>query len=194
MDENASRPAPSARPWRGRLKRVAKLLVVLYLTIAIVIYAIQDQLIFPGHATQGQQQAMVRASDAYQLVHLKTVDGTAITAVFGQATDEFDRPLADSSHLPTILFFYGNAMCIADCMSEFQRFRRLGCNVIVPDYAGYGMSGGKPSEAALYATADAVYDYIKQRPEVDGKKIIAAGWSLGAAVAIDWRAGGRSRG
>ena len=71
------------------------------------------------------------------------------------------------------------------CTDEMQRFRRLGVNVIVPDYLGYGMSGGRASEAGCYAAADAAYDYLLTRPDVDRHKLIASGWSLGGAVAID---------
>jgi hypothetical protein len=68
---------------------------------------------------------------------------------------------------------------------EFWRFRRMGANIIMPDFPGYGMSGGKPSEKGFYAAADAVYDYVTQRPGIDRDRIVAAGWSMGGAVAID---------
>ncbi len=76
-------------------------------------------------------------------------------------------------------------MCLADAQSEFHNFRRLGLNVIIPEFVGYGMSGGKPSEAGIYATAEAAYEEVIRRPDVDPQKIIAGGWSLGAAAAID---------
>jgi hypothetical protein len=47
------------------------------------------------------------------------------------------------------------------------------------------MSGGKPSERGCYAAADAAYDYLLTRGDLKQKKIVAFGWSLGAAVAID---------
>ena len=51
-------------------------------------------------------------------------------------------------------------MCLSYAESRFDRFRRLGLNVIIPDYVGYGMSGGSPSEKGCQATADAAYDYL----------------------------------
>jgi fermentation-respiration switch protein FrsA (DUF1100 family) len=67
----------------------------------------------------------------------------------------------------------------------FEHFRRLGANVIIPDFEGYGMSGGKPSEAGCYAAADVAYKYLLSREDVDSKQIVAIGWSLVAAVAVD---------
>ena len=64
-------------------------------------------------------------------------------------------------------------------------FRRLGANVMIPDYVGYGLSGGSPSEAGCYATADTAYEHLKGRKDVDPGKIVAAGWSMGGGVAVD---------
>src|SRR5204862_125479 len=85
---------------------------------------------------------------------------------------------------PTLLYFYGNGMCMADCEGEFLKFRRRGFNVMVPDFLGYGMSGGKPSETGVYATADACYDHLLRRGDIDAKRIVPFGWSLGSAAAI----------
>ena len=70
-------------------------------------------------------------------------------------------------------------------MGEVRKFRKLGANVLAPDYCGYGMSAGKPSEASFYATADACWQHLMSRDDIDKTKIVAAGWSIGAAVAID---------
>ena len=109
-----------------------------------------------------------------------------MAALFGPAlTDDgwADPHAADLR--PTMIYFYGNAMCLNYATAEFDRFRRLGLNVLIPDYVGYGMSGGTPSERGCQATADAAYDYLVSRRRVDPQQIIAAGWSLGGAVAID---------
>jgi fermentation-respiration switch protein FrsA (DUF1100 family) len=76
-------------------------------------------------------------------------------------------------------------MCLADSFGIFEDFRRLGCNVMVGEYVGYGMSTGRAGEQALYQTADACWDHLQSRDDIDPTKIIVAGWSLGAAVAID---------
>ncbi len=71
-----------------------------------------------------------------------------------------------------MIFFYGNAMCLSYAQQDFDRFRRLGLNVLIPDYVGYGMSGGSPSEKGCQATADAAYDYLISTRKVDPKTII----------------------
>jgi fermentation-respiration switch protein FrsA (DUF1100 family) len=76
-------------------------------------------------------------------------------------------------------------MCLADTVGEFAKFRRLGINVMIPEYVGYGMSGGRPSEAGVYATAETAFTYLQSRGDIDPARIIPAGWSLGSAAAIE---------
>jgi pimeloyl-ACP methyl ester carboxylesterase len=142
--------------------------------------ALQKSYIYPGSATQGDPEARVRPGPGAELLKLHAQDGTEIAALFGKAMGA-----VDSAHCPTVMFFYGNGQCIAYSTEIFDRFRKLGNNVIVPDYPGYGMSGGEAKEAGCYAAADAVYDYVMGRNDLDHDRLIAAGWSLGAAVAVD---------
>ena len=144
---------------------------------------LEDQLVFPGHFTQGTPEAIWRTGPTDKLITLIAKDGTRITAVFGKGVRRANDP--NASHRATLIYFYGNGMCMAQSRQVINEFRKLGYNVITPDYEGYGMSGGSPSEAGCYATADAVYDYLLHSPDVDSKKLVAVGWSLGSAVAID---------
>src|SRR5439155_8969155 len=141
-------------------------------------------LIFPGAATQGHPDAVVRPAGGAQIVSLTASTGDTVTALFGPALTPDGRPHSDALHRPTILYFYGNGMCMADCEGQFEKFRRRGFNMMVPDFLGYGMSGGKPSEQGVYATADACFEHLLTRRDVDAKKIVPFGWSLGSAAAI----------
>lgn len=76
-------------------------------------------------------------------------------------------------------------MCLKDAMFEFEHFRRLGLNVMIPEFVGYGMSAGKPSETGCRETADAAFAHLQGRKDINPKKVVAAGWSLGGAVAVD---------
>jgi pimeloyl-ACP methyl ester carboxylesterase len=169
--------------------RILRFLIFLYLAICVVFYLLQEKLIFPGAAaSQGKQDSIVQQPPGCQLLSLKTPDGERVAAVFGPAQQRNGEPLADPAHAPTIVFFYGNGMCMSDAMEEFREFRKLGANVLIPEYLGYGMSSGKPSEAGCYAAADAAWQWTETQPQIDHHKIIVAGWSLGAAVAVDMAA------
>ena len=144
---------------------------------------LENQLVFPGSFTQGTPEAIWRTGPTDKLITLIARDRTRITAVFSKGVRRENDP--NASHRATLIYFYGNGMCMAQSRQVINEFRKLGYDVITPDYEGYGMSGGSPSEAGCYATADAVYDYLLRSPDIDSKKLVAVGWSLGSAVAID---------
>lgn len=145
---------------------------------------IEDRLIFPGSTTQGTAAAVIAPGD-HELLHLLSADGTDIVAEFGGALDRSGKPARDGGRAPTVIFFYGNGSCASFMAEEFWQIRRMGANVIMPDFPGYGMSGGRPSEKGFYATADAVYDCLQRREGINRDRIVAVGWSMGGAVAID---------
>ncbi len=91
----------------------------------------------------------------------------------------------DFAHRPTLLFFYGKGGSLAWERPLLAAFRRLDTNVLMPDFVGFGLSGGEPSEANCAATADASYAYLRRQPDVDQKRLFIAGYSLGSGVAVD---------
>jgi pimeloyl-ACP methyl ester carboxylesterase len=177
--------APAKRPplkWYWRALRVAGLA---YVGILIFLYVFQRKLIFPGAGSHGDPAANITAPPGCELLALKTAGGVNVKALFGPAftADGKIDPAAKSR--PTILFCYGNAMSLHTALQQFNAFRHMGANVIIPEYAGYGMSDGEAGETGCYAAADAAYEHLLTRSDIDPSKIIISGWSLGGAVAID---------
>ena len=165
--------------------KIARLIGLVYIGSLIVFTSFQTRIIFPGQESQGQDYAQVRPRPGTELVHLKSRGGEPIVALHGPALTPEGRPHPDAARRPTLIYFYGNAMCLNDATGHFERFRRLGLNVIIPDYLGYGMSGGSASEGGCQATSEAVYDYLVATRGIKPSQIVAAGWSLGGAVAVD---------
>ncbi len=176
---------PASRLGLRRVWRVARSILLIYLGVCLVLSMMQTMMIFPGAAWQGTPEAVVRPDPSRELLELQTPDGERVAAMFGQALALDGTPHPDATTKPTILYFYGNGMCMADSVGEFNKLRRLGNNVIVCDYLGYGMSGGKPSEAGCYAAAEAVWNHAVARADVDATRIVPMGWSLGAGCAIE---------
>ena len=84
---------------------------------------------------------------------------------------------------PTVLYFHGNAGNIGHRLMNVKGFvQMLGCNVCLLEYRGYGHSDGTPSEDGLYMDAQAALDYLVGRPDVDQRKIIVFGRSLGKCI------------
>ena len=180
-------PSTSLQParWKRWLKKTFKIALCVYLGLAIIMFFLQDWMIFPGASSQGKPEAKVRMMlPDQQLLKLPTRSGQTIALLFGPALLPNGKPHPTAASRPTVLYFYGNAMFLGVCSDEFAEFRRLGVNVAIAEFVGYGLSTGKPSEAGVYETADTAYQYLLTRPDIDPKQIIPIGWSLGAAAAI----------
>ena len=111
---------------------------------------------------------------AYEDVTFPTSDGLTLSAWFLPAVGE---PRG------TVIHFHGNAANIgnhvfASYWLVYERF-----NLLVFDYRGYGKSEGSPTRAGTIRDGLAAVDYLLSREDVDPKRIVALGQSLGGAVA-----------
>lgn len=77
-----------------------------------------------------------------------------------------------------LLYFGGNAEDVALNIPEFHDFFPQHAVYLV-NYRGYGGSSGRPNEKALYADAEAVFDFAQERH----RSVAVIGRSLGSAVA-----------
>lgn len=116
-----------------------------------------------------------------------------------RATTELDETLtvvarAPAPPLPWLAFFGGNAMTLADTADIRAELAARGIGFLGVDYPGYGESTGRPSEYGCYRAADAALDLLRDEHRVESDAVVAAGWSLGAAVAANLASRRRVRG
>lgn len=138
-------------------------------------------IIFPGSQSQGKYDQL---PPPYQdlVVSNITNEGHQIFLLCGDALHN-DNENALSQEGYSLLYFYGNGMCLIDAIFDFNYFRKLGFNVIVSEYIGFGLSSGTATEEGCEQTARAAYQYLTKIKKVSSSKILVGGWSLGAAVA-----------
>jgi len=123
------------------------------------------------------ERELVATPDLYDLsyedVHFTATDDTRLHGWFLPGTPE--RPL--------LLFCHGNAGNISHRLDNLRLLHRLGLNVFIFDYRGYGHSEGQASEAGTYDDARGALGWLQQRRQ-PGQPIVYFGRSLGAAVAL----------
>lgn len=66
---------------------------------------------------------------------------------------------------------------------RIEVFHRLGLNVFIIDYRGYGTSTGRPGEEGTYRDALAAWTYLTQRKRLTPERIVLFGESLGGSIA-----------
>lgn len=108
-----------------------------------------------------------------QPLDVTTTDGTRLQGwiVPGQLTPA-----------PVIIYFGGNAEEVSWTVADSRW--PAGWALATVNYRGYGTSAGKPSERALAGDALAVFDAIAARPDIDPRRIVVFGRSLGSALAV----------
>ena len=166
-----------ARSGLARRVRRAGILIAVLVVIGLVVRQMNvlDRIMvyFP------MRELISSPSDAgleYRDVYLTTEDGIRIHAW----------------HIPgetrtTLLWLHGNAGNISHRIGNIaalNRLTRLG--VLIVDYRGYGLSGGRPSERGLYADAEAAFAFLVDEVGLDPEEeIVLFGRSLGVGVAAE---------
>ncbi len=182
--------------WRQLSEQVGRALCALR---AINDLRHRRQILFPGHDSQGKGRAAITTGEAEELVRLPAYDqkvlprpgksgsipAQQVAVLVSHACHADGSPHEDCHSLPTVLLFYSAEMHLAAMMPVVQLLRRRGINVAVAEYIGYGQSSGEPSERGCYATAEAAFEYLLDRPDIDPTRIVLMGCGLGATVAAD---------
>ena len=159
------------------LGTVALLLVI---GVPAGFYLAQDRLLFFRQPLSEARRAdVVRRFPAVEEVTLEAADGTRLHAWHV-------RPQT-ASPAPLVIYFGGNAEEVSwmlESVGDPLRGATPGIGWLLVDYRGYGASGGDPSETALFIDALAWFDRAEKFPDVDPRRVIAFGRSLGSGVAV----------
>lgn len=154
--------------------RILVLVSVVYLGLALVIYISQSRLVFlPEIGGRALVETPAAVGLAYESVQIDTEDGETLRAWW----------LPHPDPRGTVLFQHGNAGNISHRLDSLTIFHRLGLNVLIYDYRGYGQSSGSPSESGLYSDARATWQWLVNEAGMSPDRIVLFGRSLGAAVA-----------
>lgn len=140
---------------------------------------LEDKLIyFPSREIENTPQGVgLDSREAFLL----TSDGTRIHGWFLPAGASVRR-----SPAYTVLVCHGNAGNISGRLDRAALLQvRLGVDVFLFDYRGFGRSEGRPSEEGTYRDAVAAHRFLVGELEIAAERLLLFGESLGAAVAIE---------
>ena len=146
--------------------RMLTYIVAIYLSFASLIYVMQDSYIFfPVKADYGDLSNFKNVEE-YRI----KVEGIELRGWL--VNKEYSRD-------KLIIYYGGNAEDVY--WNIMDHYDKKGYAILLVNYRGYGLSGGKCSEKRLFADAELIYDDIiaKYKPEV----VILYGRSLGSGVA-----------
>lgn len=136
---------------------------------------------------------MIFLEDRFLYFPLRRLD--ALPAEYGLRSEELSPIASDGVRLHgwwihgggdrVLLLFHGNAGNVSHRLDRAKLFvEKLGVDLFLVDYRGYGRSAGRPSEAGLYRDGLAIYDAALERG-FPAERIVLFGESLGCAVAVE---------
>ena len=174
---SARGPALVRSRWKRSLARVLGAAACVYIALLAVGCMIQDSLVFPGTSLRA---SATQPPDGAEQVWIEIENGARVEGWFfpGQGRTS-DNPG------PALLFFHGNGELIEDNVRYGQLYARWGISTLIPEYRGYGRSGGKPSQRGIGHDMDRFHAWLVARPEVKPHALIYHGYSLGGGIATD---------
>jgi pimeloyl-ACP methyl ester carboxylesterase len=182
MSKLTAEPQRSRRNALKVVRRLLLLAVFVYVLPLVILGVFQRLLVFDAPATHS---GSAEAPPGAQLIWLRTQHGDRFEAYYGHACLADGAADRNYARRPTLLFFGGKGASLAGERGLFQSFQRLDANVLMPEYVGYGRSQGVESETNCFATAQAACQFVRSQPDINQKRLVIAGYSLGSGVAID---------
>ena len=159
--------------------KIIAVLVVLFALAVFLAWRFQQRVAFPAPRGALPAPPAVGIPDG-ELVAVTTQDGVTLRGWYLPP----NPPPVEGTKAPGLLWFYGNMETIGGIAPVLREFRPPGIGMLVLDYRGYGQSGGTPTERGVYRDADAAWQFISSRPEIDSTRVAAYGRSIGSAVAL----------
>lgn len=166
---------PHRRGWRRRLVSHGFLFAAGYVAWCAILFFKQDAMIFPRELAGRPVEA---TGPNVERVWIDAADGVRVEAWYLTP-----RPALPGPPAAAVIFAHGNAELIDDSLTSVATYNAWGLAVLLPEYRGYGRSGGVPSEEAIVADSARFHDWLAARPDVDRTRIIFHGRSLGGGVA-----------
>lgn len=144
--------------------------IAVYIAISVLLYFLQDYLMFKPEKLPDDFQFYYENQETEEY-NVETRDGAIINGLRFKAKN------------PKGIVFYlkGNSKSIKGWGKFAVDFTRLGYDVLMVDYRGFGKSTGRRTQKAIKRDMQVVYNKIKEK--VQEKYIILYGRSLGSGFA-----------
>ena len=158
---------------RGRVWRLFVYVLSAYVGVCVLISLFQSKLVY--YPSRGYDMTPTDVGLDYEDLTLQTNDGLSIAAWY------VPHPAAKGS----VIFCHGNAGNISDRLHSVELLHRMGLNVLIFDYRGFGRSEGKPNEQGTYEDAETAWRHLVDWRGELPERVVLFGRSLGGGVAIE---------
>jgi hypothetical protein len=162
------------------LRKRAISALVIFAIVAVALTAVRWTGVARSLAYFPSRDSFTTPED-YEDVWITASDGTRIHGWFMPAINDGDEPL------PAVLHLHGNAGNVSH-HTPFSAFLTThGMHVLLIDYRCFGRSDENPPlrRDRVMLDAEAAFDYLVSREDVDAERVGVLGMSLGGAFAME---------
>lgn len=149
------------------LGKILAALTVLYVLLAVGAHFLSQSMMYP--------RPPVKYVPGPDYIEMKAADGVTVVA----------RHWPNPAARHTLFYLHGNYEELGRLGEYIPAFVQAGYAVFAFDYRGYGLSGGTPNEANLYADTRLAYDHLRTKLGVPAERIVLFGYSLGSGPAVE---------
>jgi len=158
------------------LVRILAGVLIAYMIFCVYVYLNQEAMLFITQSISAERAANLRAEGERHVEEITIIaeDGTRLHGwmLHSETTEE---PPSN-----VVIYFGGNAEEVSHMVDHVSRFSHW--SFILMNYRGYGLSGGAPGEASLYADALQIYDYFEDKGVIRPAQTIVMGRSIGSGI------------
>ena len=126
--------------------------------------------------TRDQPQTPARWNFRYEDVRFESADATPLHGWF--------LPARAAKPLGTVVFSHGNSGSVGHHLGFVMWMVEAGYHVFMYDYRGFGKSGGRVDRRGMIEDVQAAFRHVASRGDIDPKRIISFGHSMGGAKSV----------
>jgi dienelactone hydrolase len=146
-----------------------------YLILCIFFYSIQDELIGKNNLIfQPDSHFDSNLQDNVEEINFKTSDNIKLQGWLVKNCTNDKSPL--------IIYFGGSGQEVSGMVHYAKKLE--GYSVAFFNYRGFGLSEGTPNQDSCFNDAKLIYDTLSKREDIDSKRIVTMGWSLGTSISV----------
>ena len=146
-----------------------------YVGLCLLVILARNRLVFAVRGGQTGEPRQFGITDG-ERVTIPTRDGERLVAWYLPPRDTA-RPSG------AVIWFHGNAETVAGLAPVLRALRPARAALLALEYRGYAGSTGRTTVAGSLLDAEAAWDWLAARPEVDTTRVVIYGRSVGSGPA-----------